>query len=131
MVDTLREQMLEDVSGVILNEDDFAERITYYPIGSGPKVINAVVLREEDFALFVVDDGTQKTRRMHVWISTMPGDGIEFVNHGDEVMTQDDDDKWKVIERPVRDGHGMQQLTISRIEPFEKSGQNFRRPFNR
>ena len=37
MVDTLREQMLEDVSGVILNEDDFAERITYYPIGSGPK----------------------------------------------------------------------------------------------
>ena len=100
---SLRAAIAADALTVILNNDDFAETITYYPRGGGDREIKAVV--DRDSASVFSEDGTVS----FLWM-------IHVANNKESGITGEELDLGgDKLGFPPRDGTAVQVRSIHRL----------------
>lgn len=83
---TLASTIVTDATTVFTSTDDFAEPVTYYPVGGGSRSINAVVIREPYETVSEVSDISTPAWQVHVANSASAGiASTEIDTGGDEI----------------------------------------------
>lgn len=117
---TLKAQMSSDVSDILLNEDEHAESVTYtFPNGTRV-TCSAIVDITEQFRESEHSDGSVLLMQGMVYLSNAD---VDNPRNGDEIEIRGK--KYKV-EGGKYDGFGLHMLEVIRIEPTERSRQDYR-----
>jgi hypothetical protein len=100
---SLKNSIQNDATLVFLSQDEFAERVTYYPFSGSPREIDAVVFSQ---SMELMDEGNTIVPSFEVHVANGP-EGIS----SDEINLKVDQ-----IEFPVRDKLAASKRTIVRIQ---------------
>ena len=86
---SFKDQLPQDAVNTFLNEDEFAEEITYTPSGGAPKVIKAVIVRE---GLEPSSENVSRSLRnqAEIYIANDETNGIAAVNKTEDRITLKD-----------------------------------------
>lgn len=86
---SLKDQMAADARMAFLNNNEFAEEITYTPAAGTAKLIRAVIVRKE---LSPSDEVTGRSlkNQAEAYISTDPIEGVAFINRRDDRIALND-----------------------------------------
>ena len=80
---TFREQRIADIAGVFMNNDDFAEDVTYIPKSGSSRPVQCIVEAEQEY--FDGDQSTEKLERLRVFVDKT-ATGIPTPVIGDSVL---------------------------------------------
>lgn len=122
---TLAEQMVSDVSVVLLNTAEHAETVTYTPSSGSPRSVVAIVDSVEELDAQAFPDGQHRIRRRRAFVADNATTGVAAPTDKDTVTI--DSEAWSVA-AAKDDRAGMWELTLVRIESVEKSAQGYRLP---
>lgn len=78
--------MALDAVGVFLNDDEFAEEITYTPYGGTPRTIKAIVVRER-LGTNPEDSGRTLRNECEIFIANHATSGVTSVDKGDDSVS--------------------------------------------
>ena len=117
---TLREQIQSDVAAVFLNTDEFAESVSYTPLGGAATPIDGIFSGDEHSAEDV-SDGREKLRRGRLRISRSD---VANPGHGDTVSINSED--WFVAGVIEQDDY-MALLDVERATTIERTAPGYRR----
>jgi len=119
---TFKDLMDSDAQDVFLNDDEFAEEITYTPSVGDAKTIKACIDRGT-FGEQPAPDGSQTIKTARLWICTDATAGVAAPALQDTVAF--DSLTWTVQEIDGPAG-GMVLLTVRSIDQTEKSNREHR-----
>lgn len=83
---TFKDQMIDDMKNVFLNQDEFAEDIVYTPYGENARTIKALVIRER-LQPDDLSDGRVLSRQYEIYIANDPTEGVTAINKGKDIIS--------------------------------------------
>ena len=127
---TFKEQVEADVAAVFLNEDEFAESITYTPTGGVARTILAIVDRQDE-TIEYRDGGQVRVRVREIHVADHATTGIDYDSlalQTDTVTITDDSasELWPILEVVDRE-LGMFGVRVERVIRDEISADGHRR----
>jgi hypothetical protein len=114
---TLKAKIQDDAKVAFLNNDEFAESITYTPNGGSPKAVKALVVRER-LQADGPDQGRVLNRQAEVYVANDATEGVISVDKGNDtvsfpVFVEGSAVSWRVVE-VLGKGEGMWHLAVMR-----------------
>lgn len=105
---TLAADMSADLDDVLLDTEEFAEAIVYTPAGGGSPVnCNAIVQRDEDVAIQVLEFSEEERKSGLIFCATAD---VASPVQGDTITALSGAETWKINRRVSHDKYGGQTL---------------------